>query len=357
MTPLVDVLVPVHSPTRPVRRLVASVLPHTKAPVRILVIAHNTPVEGIHEALGEWIADERVEVIAFRDGTRSPAGPLREGLGRVSAPYFTKIDSDDHLAPGAIDAWLETARRHRADIIIPRMTEDAVRGGYPTPPRRAWRWVLDPVRDRLAYRTSTMGLLASGLADAASPTLGLAVGEDIVPSIALWFSGARVARAPWRAAYHVGSDAVDRTTAKPRPLEEELAFIGPLLEAPVWRRIGEDERSSIGAKVLRVHLSGSARRGAAAGWQGTDALAVAEAAARLAEAAPGMRRSLSRLDDAFLDALLAPEVDPERIGMAALRRGSYLRPGALIPSRSRDLLRTDAPLRFLSASTLARLRG
>jgi hypothetical protein len=356
MSAIVDIVVPVHSPTRPVARLAESVLEGTRAPVRLLFIAHDTPASGLAESLGRWAGDTRVEIVEHADGVRSPAGPLRRALDLVSAPYFTKIDSDDRLAPGAIDSWLHTADALGVDIVMPRMREDGARGCFPTPPRRRLRRVLDPVRDRLAYRTSTMGLISSSLRDAARPSPGLAVGEDIVPSIRLWFSGARIGAAESGARYLVGSDARDRTTAGARPIAQDLAFVDVLLADPVWVGMTHGARVAVATKMLRVHVSSAVVRAARRGWPRGDLASATAAASALAGAAPGVRRVLSRADVALLDELVSGG-DPERAAMLAAARFRYLRPASLTTARVADVLRRDAPLRFLAASEIARRFG
>ncbi len=353
----IDVLVPVHSPTRPIARLAASVLTGNGAAIRLIVVAHNTPPEGIRAALGEFDADPRVELLAVNDGIPSPAGPLRRALEAVSAPYFAKIDSDDWLAPGALDSWLLTASRHDASIVLPRMQPEGARGSFPTPPRRRMRRILDPVRDRLAYRTSTMGLISSRLIPLASPTPGLIVGEDIVPSIRLWFRGGRIVRAPHRATYSVGSTAGDRTTASVKPLAEELGFARALVDDEVFMSLPPSDRAAVVAKMIRVHISSSAWRSASLGLPGDDGAALTEATRVLVDAAPEVKGFLSRADLDLVQAITAGGADAARLATLAASRGRYLRPRSLQTSRMRNYLARDAPLRFLTASTLTRWMG
>ncbi|WP_454295691.1 glycosyltransferase [Salana multivorans] len=240
----IDVVVPVHDARRPLTRLLRSVLTDVRARVRVIVVCHDIEPDDVREGLARDVqlaGDERVELVGFRDGVRSPAGPLTRGLEHVRAPYFTKIDSDDSLAPGALDAWLTLARQTGAHAVMPVMDWP---GSVPTPPLRPLSLRggarLDPVADRLAYRTSTMGLLARSLRSRAVPTPGLATGEDIVPGLRVWFSGARIVWGGPRAVYRV-HDGVDRATAGGASglgVAQRLGFVEHLVADPVLRGAG-----------------------------------------------------------------------------------------------------------------------
>ncbi|WP_091034001.1 glycosyltransferase family A protein [Microbacterium oxydans] len=349
----VDVLVPVHSASRPVRRLAQSVLEHTNVPVRLLVVAHNIEEHRIRAALGPYAEDARVEVVGFRDGIPSPAGPMNFALDRVRAPWFTKIDSDDRLSPGALDGWVRRAEERGADAVLPAMLIPAVGEGFPTPPRRPGRVVLDPVRDRLSYRTSTMGLFSAALREHARPVEGLETGEDIAPSIRLWFGARTVVAAADGDAYLVGDDAVDRVTESARTLATELAFAPLLVAEDTWGGLGEMARAAVTRKLIRVHVLG------ALGRRELDATAVSDAASALEtllRSAPSALSSLSRLDGELIDRLRA-NAPVEDVATLVERRRRYAQPRAMLtPSLHRTLDR-DAPLRFLSASLLAQRRA
>jgi hypothetical protein len=355
MTSAVDVLVPVHTPERPIARLARSVLA-TSAPVRLVVVAHNVDPSLIEAALGEYRADARVTVLPFEDGIPSPAGPLRHALEHLGSPFFMKVDSDDYLAEGAIESWTAVQQRFDADIVIPTMRMVGTPRNFPTPPRRPFRTVLDPVHDRLAYRTSTMGLFRSTLAEKAVPTPGLRTAEDLIPSLRLWFSGARIVRSDTRHPYLVASDAGNRVTEAAWTLGEELAFVSPLVEDRLWDPLDARARVSIVAKLLRVQLFPSLARRSGAGFGPTEVELAAGAARRLSDLAPEVRRVLSRNHAALLDELLAGSPDAGRLRTLAAHSLAHGSLGALATSRIRDGLRADAPARYLGASLLARYR-
>ncbi len=349
----IDVLVPVHSASRPIARLAESVLAHTTRSVRLLVIAHNIDERLILEALGEHAADPRVEVVGFRDGIGSPAGPMDFALDLVTAPWFTKIDSDDYLAPGALDAWIASAEKEGAEIVLPPMLLPLSGEGFPTPPRRVLRRRLHPLRDRLSYRTSTMGLISTRLRDHARPEKGMETGEDVAPSIRLWFTARGIVAASGSQAYLVGEDAVDRVTESGRPFTAELAFVPRLLTDPVWSRLTAQTRAAVVRKIIRVHVLGALGRRAV---DRDDISAAASTLEELLRAAPEALRALSRLDNELIAAVRRTE-EPRLVVPIVERRRRYAQVSAIATPRFRHCLGRDAPLRFLAASQLARVRA
>ncbi|WCI08606.1 hypothetical protein PJ267_21030 [Arthrobacter sp. OVS8] len=97
--------------------------------------------------------------LELRDGIPSPAGPFNYGLEQATAEFVCILGSDDSLEPGALRQWLELARTHSSAMVIAPQRHA---GGAPvrTPPVRVRRqFKLDPVKDRLSYRTAPLGLL------------------------------------------------------------------------------------------------------------------------------------------------------------------------------------------------------
>lgn len=181
MGSVVDVVIAVHTPERPIERAVASVL-ENECDVRVLVVVHNTEVDPIRDRLGVLAADPRVRLLEFNDGVKSPAGPMNYGFDQASAPWVSLVGSDDALEPGALNQWLALAEKHQAGVVIApiRFNHGAV-FSYP-PVRPGWLFgrerVCDPVLDRLSYRVAPLGLISrEALADYRLET-GLATGED-----------------------------------------------------------------------------------------------------------------------------------------------------------------------------------
>lgn len=349
--PRVDVVIATHTPARPVRRAVASVLDRTVAPVRVTVVVHNTDPEPIRQALSGYVGDPRLRIVPFTDGVHSPAGPMNHGLSLATAPFSSLLGSDDEFAPGAIDRWLELAERHAAAAVIARI--DFSHGGIsPQPPVRPRRLgVRHPVRDRLAYRSAPLGLVSTRHFGELRLAEGFATGEDIAYSLQLWFSGHPVVFAGEHPGYVLHTEGDDRVTRAPRPAVDELAYLPGIVGSPWFRSLGASAREAIVVKLLRVQLLG------AVGLRGADISAadregIRAARALLVAAAPTAERRLSRAECALLDAVTAADADPASISeaLAAWRR-RFSRRGVLTRSLL-GLPHPQAPLRYGAASLL-----
>ncbi|MEX5270954.1 glycosyltransferase family 2 protein [Kocuria sabuli] len=356
-TPLVDVIIPVHTAARPVDRTVRSVvaggLPISDSGgVHITVVCHNVGADLIRDRL----APERrplVELVECSDGTGNPAGPRNLALERSSARYVSFVDSDDTLAPGALAAWTAVAERHGSAAVLPRLVRSAggvLRTPVPRPFRRA---DLDPVKDRLAYRTTSLGLIRREvLTDRGLRFQGqYATGEDQGLTARTWFGGGRIDLAPRRAHYVVHDDATDRITRSPRPLHRELAAFADLLGGSWTASLPERQRTAIAVKVLRVQLLGAVHGRAAAGaWTGADT-ETCRAVLQLAASVGGSALEvLPRADRDLLDLVVRTGVTAEEVHAASARRRRFGRPATLLPRDPRRILSREAPLRFMTAS-------
>ncbi|QIM15883.1 glycosyltransferase family 2 protein [Leucobacter insecticola] len=316
MTPAdIDVIIPVHSPTRPVRRAVESVLAHNSARARVLVVAHNTDPAGISLSLGEYAGHEAVETLHLDDGVPSPAGPRNHGLDRATAAYVCLLDSDDWLQPGALDSWLSVATSSGSDVVLARIERQGSDIPDPLPPTRPDRTLkLHAVKDRLAYRSEPVGLISRSRFPALRYTPGLHSGEDLDVSARLAFSRAAIAYDRHGPAYTFGSDAADRVTATLRTLQEDFAFLDTIIASDWYRRLSRRERRVFGAKVFRLHFFDAVlARLTADGGLDAHRAAFADLVSQIRAAAPGALSVLSRRDRAAIDAVLSPEGDAEEV--------------------------------------------
>ncbi|NLF04505.1 MAG: glycosyltransferase [Actinomycetales bacterium] len=364
--PRVDVVIAVHTETRPVDRAVRSVLANA-APVRVTVVCHHVPAERIAARLGALPEEARalgheVRLVEHEDGVASPAGPFNKGLDLASAEHVALLGSDDRLAAGAIDSWLALADETHADAVIARLAyarpDGTVRAVVPTPPARPWRVRnLDPVRDRLAYRSAPLGLLRRetlerlGLRHAE----GQPVGEDLVISTRLWFEGERIAFDRTGPAYLIGEDGADRITFAPRPLAQDLLWLPDLLEARWFRVMPLVHRRALAVKILRIHLFGAIHyRSEPDAWTADERATLRELTLSVLTAAPDVERVLSRAEHDLLDAALSSTASAERLIDLSARRRRHGTPATLVPRDPRYVLAREAPLRFMAASALSR---
>lgn len=344
-TPLVDVVIPVHSETRPISRAVGSVLNHTRADVRVNVVAHNIEQSIIAKNLGTFRKDARVRLLHLVDGIPSPAGPMNFGLDHCTADFVSVMGSDDEFEPGAIDSWLAVQRQGAADFVISQI-RNAGGGLVPSPlarPRR--RFKLDGVKDRLSYRSAPLGLLSR----TAFPDLrfaeNLASGEDLPYVTQLWFTAKNIAFDRTGPAYLVHADAVDRVTAAPRPIVDDFAFFDLIADAEWARDFTTRERAAIGIKMLRGHVLDAIVNRATTGMSASERNALVETAARISAWSRGSEKYLSLLDRRIVEGIRDNSVTVERLMELISQRWNYRSLSVIMTRNPFLVVHRQAPLR------------
>lgn len=351
---IVDVLIPVHTDTRPIARAVSSVLAGTSAAVRVSVIVHNTKVAPIVANLGLLADDARVQVLPFADGIPSPAGPFNFAIGATTAPFFVLVGSDDQLETGAIDSWLTVQREQRAEMVVARIAH--VGGGNDASPLLRWRGpaLLHPEKDRLTYRSAPLGLISRRAFGTLRFTEGLPSGEDIVFANTIWFSGERLAHDRTGPAYLGHSDAGDRVTFLERPVPVDFAFLPLLFSADWYLKLGRAARTSIALKLLRLNvLDAVVARSIRLMANEADLGSLRNVIDRILESAPGCDRLLSRVDSAVI-AAVQTDVNTLPTAIAGLGHRWELRnPGSVIARNPLFSLRREGAGRWLASSLRA----
>lgn len=356
MTRPVDVIIAVHSPTRPVGRAVASVLDGNGAEARLTVVCHNLPAADIAAVIDPRHRDA-VRFLEHRDSHRSASGPFNAGMRAAEGDFVSIMGSDDVLQPGAVRSWLDVAERTGAETVVCRLRIGTPPRPVRTPPVRPWlRGLADPVRDRLSYRSAPLGLVSQSARERLGLELveGMVVGGDVAYVTRLWFE-TRVAVDRHGPAYVIGEDARDRVTYTPRPIALELAFVRDLLAQPWFHRYDPAARRSVCTKLTRIHLFGAVyNRRDPALWTAENRRDLADVARELLATGEGFERVLSLADVALLDAILQPESDTGRLIRLSEERRRHGHPRTLLTRSPADLLRTESPMRLMASSVLHR---
>lgn len=356
----VDAVIAVHDPRRRVGRAVSSVLRDAPDGVRVTVVCHNTPVDGIAAALrrdGADPDDARITLRELHDDVPSPAGPFNLGIEAATAQFVSVMGSDDTLEPGAIRSWLSSAARPGVRAVIPRLRH--ANGVYvATPvvrPLRAAR--LDLVRDRLSYRSAPLGLVAASAVRRLGlrMTEGVAVGEDVAFVPRLWSSGERLAFDRGGPAYVIGDDAEERVTYTRRPVATELEFVRRLVQEGWFASLPPARRRAVVTKLVRIHVFGAVlHRPEAAWWTATERESLRDVTALALAVAPRAAAPLAVADRRLLDAVLDPSVPAARLVALAVARRRFGMPSTLVPRDLSQVLAREAPVRFSAASLLLR---
>lgn len=363
-TPLVDVVIPVHTANRPLARAVESVvragLPMTgDSRVRINVVCHNVAAGVIRNSLSAAHQD-LVRLSEFRDETRSPAGPRNLGLQRSTGRYVSFLDSDDSLQPGALAHWVRVAEKHGSSFVIPRVSHSSG-GTLRSPlPRVFRRGDLDALKDRLIYRTVMFGLLRNDFARALQLSFdeSLVTGEDLELGLRIYFSGGRLDAAPAAPGYVLWDDAAERVRTTHRPVLDDMLGCVNVACAPWFRDLDPKRRSPVVVKFLRVHVLGAiATRGQLDRWSWQDRHDLARSAAAILGAAPMAREFLSRTEDRLLAFALDPssrDAEPH-VNAAGPRQPRPSGPwDAVVAAAPRRTLNRHAPARILLAKAMVR---
>ncbi|MBN9154217.1 MAG: glycosyltransferase [Microbacterium sp.] len=355
MSYLVDFVIAVHDARRPIARAVASVLAAglDDGRLRVTVVCHNIDREQIAAALGPELAG-RVRLLELKDGIYSPAGPFTHGIEAADARFVSIMGSDDYLEPGALGAWAELAAQRGLDVVIPVQRHPS-RAVIRNPVVRFRRVSpLDPLKDRLVYRTSPIGLISTALVRRAGLrlTAGVPTGEDQEFSIRLALSGAAIGYAWGRPAYVLGDDAADRTTHARRSVRAEFDALLRMLDEPWFTRLPIAALRAIAVKYVRIHVIAFVRRRLDADdWAEADRKDMAALVERLDDIAPGFRGHLSIADVRALRAL-ADGAPVAQLRAQVVARGRFGTPSTVLPTRPGAVFAADAPLRFMVASAL-----
>lgn len=353
----VTVVIAVHQLNRPIARAVASALAAgNPGQVKVLVVCHGIAAADVHKKLLE-LPEEHIELLEFDDGIPSPAGPMNAGLTTVATRYVALLGSDDFLEANALAQWIGQADSSEADAVLARLR---TQGGAPirSPRLRLLRTgPLNPVRDRVAYRTAPLGIMRLSTVKRLGVqfTGGLRTGEDMDFSLRMWFTGGRIEMG--QGTYVVGEDAVERVTGQMLPLREEFRALLGVVTADWVRELRGPARHAIAVKILRVHvLSAMYRRGGSFPWTEDDRAVLAAAVGAIKALAPSVERPLSVAELELLRLAEAPNSRIDTFLNALKRWPSRGYRSQILTPKPWDNLRFESNFRYYGADKVASIR-
>lgn len=335
--PLVDVVIALHDLRRPIARAVDSVLGNPNVSgVRVTVVCHGLDAADVRQALQPYEPD-RLRLVEFSDGVRSAAGPFNRGLELATADYVSVMGSDDFLEAGAMSEWVSYLAREKPDIALIRLRHQ---GGATlhNPLARARRTRnLDPVRDRVFYRTAPLGLIRRAVVDELGlrMTEGFRTGEDLAFGVRLWTSGRRMDYLRSLPAYVIGGDADVRVTTSPMSVDDFFAPVHAVLTDPAVSAFDAATKRSLAVKLTRIHLLGYVlSRPAVEDWDGAHAVShLRSTLLAIDRFAPDMRDPFSRADRDLLDVVSLPTATTQTMVDAVAAHRAAGRVASILPRR------------------------
>ena len=351
-----DVIIAVHTASRPIRRAVRSVIDHNGPNVRVMVVAHNIDLDIIKQNLEEYADHPRVAFAELRDGIGSPAGPMNLGLELSAADFVSVMGSDDELEPGTVDSWLALQQKSNADAVLTTIRHV---GGVlvRSPPARPWRRMkMDAVKDRLAYRSAPLGLISRTKFPDVRFSEGLASGEDLPFSTFVWFTAKNLAFDRTGPAYLVHDDAEDRVTAAPRPIDDDFVFLDLIIDSPWGKLLSRQQKTALAVKLLRMHVLDAVVNRESVGWNEGERQSLSRIILKIQEWSQGPENYLSALDYKVIDGIVTGSSTMEQMMSLIRLRWEYRSPAVILPRNPFYFLHRQGPLRTYIAAYLMKQR-
>ncbi len=316
VSPAVQMVIPVHSATRPIRRAVESVLQSPEAGV--IVVAH-----GLAAADLDLPNDERVTVVHKEDGLGFPGVAFNAGLAATTAPWVGIMGSDDWYEPGAIEAMLYRADAANADVVLAPLRHAHSKRNSLNP--LTWRRnKLSAQRDGLFFRTAPLGIFRRGIFEDAKFHFreDVIAGIDHETSARLYTAGFSISHYPSDPAYVIGDEAKDRVTTIRNSLSVHNAAWKEMWESNAILALKPKDRRALAQKFLLAHvLATASTRSSSESWDDDDFAWLVSLSRHVKELEPKADVGLVRARARVLDALLAGSLDDM---LRALETASYM---------------------------------
>lgn len=110
-----QIIIPAYNVEKYIKECLDSVLSQNTSFKYIVKVINDGSTDGTAKILETYQGDEHIEIIHQKN--KGLSGARNTGLKHINARYLMFLDSDDKLAPGAIDALMNMALDSDADII------------------------------------------------------------------------------------------------------------------------------------------------------------------------------------------------------------------------------------------------
>ncbi len=101
------------------RECIESILAQDYGNLEIVAVINGRSADATEDVVYEYAGkDERVKVVDNRKEKSTVGEGIEAGIKKMTGGYFTIIDGDDYLLPGALRGLRDSAKVHDADIVV-----------------------------------------------------------------------------------------------------------------------------------------------------------------------------------------------------------------------------------------------
>ncbi len=151
----VTVIVPFHNAMKDLDACLQSLnLDQTESTVRILLVDDGSS-DGSSRIAAEWQSRFPNQISLQATKHEGPGAARNLALASVQTEYLTFVDSDDRLAPGAIDSLMRVAAEFGADVVVGKLVT------APVPVTKIWDEVFEGGDRRLDSLNEARALIHS----------------------------------------------------------------------------------------------------------------------------------------------------------------------------------------------------
>ncbi|MCI5825563.1 MAG: glycosyltransferase family 2 protein [Arcanobacterium sp.] len=352
---LVEIVVAIHQENRPIERAVASILACPEAGA--IVVAHGLDPQVLEERFVAAQLDiARIRIVPCSRGIGYPGVPFNAGIAAAQAPWVGIMGSDDWFEEGALAAYRHRAELDSADgVIAPLLHPGVGKGHNPLTVREKH---LDPVRDRLFYRTAPLGIFRREILQNSRYAFDEEVhsGEDISVSARLWSSGLQISYSYSDPAYVVGNDAQRRVTLVPRPMAEIVRPWRTLWEGPFVCELDRSVRFALAVKQARVDVLGVLhRRPQMSDWTAEDFDVLSQVLRAIKKSVPEYKGVFRTATARVLTAVESGNLDAAIHALAEEKRAPLLH--KVLTANPLRIVHRESPLGYFFAGKMNEIRG
>ena len=121
MNPIVSIIVPVYGVERYIERCAVSLFEQTYTDIEYIFVNDATPdksIDVLRAVIDRYPERAKTIRIVEHPHNKGLSAARNTGIDNATGEYVWHVDSDDYVATDAVEKWVETAEKHRADIVI-----------------------------------------------------------------------------------------------------------------------------------------------------------------------------------------------------------------------------------------------